>query len=815
MPPHSQSDTESVTTVISPSSRRYDEILDEITHKYATQGTETELISLPLDDALFILDAGRWEPDTLLHFQEYLQLRVRYPAKFYGKDVAWAEDIILAADVMSNCDYLRTNPNKTVPLLLHVYAIARCGRAVAERIDLDKFVHHHVALRDPAGDYDATDAIFDECDDPSEYSDRYASDHVSEERGSVFGGDWQRQQEAYQKELDIALKHVVTARAAMLEYVEYAKYPECKGYTADDNVYTERKASDYWVDYGLCCRKVKLLQERLDRFHCEYIMYRKDGGKPQSLAPPPDDRDTDDEAETEYQKLGRALASRRFISDSFSESTIGGKRQTTGTERESFDDWRSRRYAEGPASTMSVGTSESETIAEETEEDANMEIDSDDGKDPRGPETKSPPARTREELLKKTLLRYNVWVVVNWPRGILYDDKSSYEAFLQEFKDVKAEPAQIEQDQTSGKSAKEPPYKASGPIVPAGDDLPSHAAVLVTSLQNYITELQYCAKRLEEDRETVRSRNGGKPDTAPITRSVIFLHRTKFRLNRLQANLDLYQKELDEQLRMLRPVPCAATIAPTVVAEMAAIDENRKRQRWPQDSDDLCLQTVGKPINIARPKPLGLSGSSKPMKLLQEGGNSNNKSMTTMIISGESKTVAQLFDAANDIATYEDAAATLSQRLGAYATWMREEAGASERNWVVVFEVRKQALEWWRSAVRKLEALGAAGNDDAAGAAGSRSKCKAADDGKSSASTSKSHRCRSKSKARSKTRSKSKGRKRSLQSESDDSSQAAGGKKRKTDRRRGRAEGAEGSSAAFPGGFGVMTVDDDKLYYRV
>ncbi|KAI1452752.1 hypothetical protein F4805DRAFT_406881 [Annulohypoxylon moriforme] len=103
-------------------------------YQYATV-TEKVFQSLTLDEALLILNARGWEDHEFAALALCLRKHAKMPPENFHEptwaEPGWAEDITFAAEVMRECKFLSDSKHfkERIPILLHVYAIARLLRA--------------------------------------------------------------------------------------------------------------------------------------------------------------------------------------------------------------------------------------------------------------------------------------------------------------------------------------------------------------------------------------------------------------------------------------------------------------------------------------------------------------------------------------------------------------------------------------------------------------------------------------------------------------------------------------------------------------
>ncbi|KAL7629743.1 hypothetical protein AAE478_001266 [Parahypoxylon ruwenzoriense] len=108
-----------------------------------TCAAEDYLVEMDLDEALLILNAANWDLCDIDRLNDYLVMRVAL-IKSDDINAYWAEDILFAADTMRHCKFLSESQHyrTRIPILLHVYAIARLGVAVEDGADLKDYVLH-------------------------------------------------------------------------------------------------------------------------------------------------------------------------------------------------------------------------------------------------------------------------------------------------------------------------------------------------------------------------------------------------------------------------------------------------------------------------------------------------------------------------------------------------------------------------------------------------------------------------------------------------------------------------------------------------
>ncbi|KAI0017640.1 hypothetical protein F4780DRAFT_580700 [Xylariomycetidae sp. FL0641] len=248
------SNADSATTIA-----RIEERLDEINSKYADADyVEDALMYMSLDEALFILDAAEWEPEDVNRICRYLELRTKFSSSIEDDDGRWAEDILVAADAMRNCDLLRTNPHLyPIPVLVHVYAIARCARAIDEGVDLTNYV-----LNDFNAGTIAGEAGFN----PTSQSTQRAgtqSSLGSREKERSRDHEWKEEEKQYLDELDKLGMEAEDCRAHVAKYAAHEPYQEAK-------------AQELSARYASTCRKLTQTHKLLGRFYTAFAKHRQD-----------------------------------------------------------------------------------------------------------------------------------------------------------------------------------------------------------------------------------------------------------------------------------------------------------------------------------------------------------------------------------------------------------------------------------------------------------------------------------------------------------------------------------------------------------
>ncbi|XDG09893.1 hypothetical protein ABKA04_009508 [Annulohypoxylon sp. FPYF3050] len=97
-------------------------------YQYATI-SEKALQSLSLEEALLVLNAPFWDDGDYAAFILCVRKHANIPPENLHART-WAEDIMFAAEVMKECKFLSDSRHhrEPIPILLHVYAIARLLR---------------------------------------------------------------------------------------------------------------------------------------------------------------------------------------------------------------------------------------------------------------------------------------------------------------------------------------------------------------------------------------------------------------------------------------------------------------------------------------------------------------------------------------------------------------------------------------------------------------------------------------------------------------------------------------------------------------
>ncbi|OTB01110.1 hypothetical protein M426DRAFT_25959 [Hypoxylon sp. CI-4A] len=113
-----------------------------------TTVVKNRLRKLHIDDALLALNVANWSTADLKQFEDYLKAYIKkYPESLYAANhYRWHEDIMVAAKVMAHCSFLRDvylHFPAIVPIILHVYAIARIEMEMRRGFNLQEYVQSY------------------------------------------------------------------------------------------------------------------------------------------------------------------------------------------------------------------------------------------------------------------------------------------------------------------------------------------------------------------------------------------------------------------------------------------------------------------------------------------------------------------------------------------------------------------------------------------------------------------------------------------------------------------------------------------------
>ncbi|KAI0006782.1 hypothetical protein F4779DRAFT_547958 [Xylariaceae sp. FL0662B] len=129
---------------------RHVEAFLQVRSKYAhVCSSENALRKMLLDEALLLLSACYWPPIKLRTFYEYLRFRTKFPIS-RSDDFGWSAGLLVASNVLRKRIFLSClipNPEEggaSVSVLLYLYAIACCARAVKAGVDLEDYVRNKV-----------------------------------------------------------------------------------------------------------------------------------------------------------------------------------------------------------------------------------------------------------------------------------------------------------------------------------------------------------------------------------------------------------------------------------------------------------------------------------------------------------------------------------------------------------------------------------------------------------------------------------------------------------------------------------------------